>query len=254
MTDGGVMPHSVARARPLLDRLDPRGRIVAALIFCVAVTVATRFTTLGLALAGAALAAGLAGMTPGQALRRLAPLNLLMLLVVIVVPLTADGAPAATIGPLHFSEQGLRVAWAIVLKGNAIVLGVLALVGTVDIMVLGHALHHLYVPEKLIHVMLFTVRYVDVLRREYHRLSGAMKARAFRPRMNRHTYRAYGYLVGMLLVRSLDRAERIGAAMKCRGFRGRFYLLDHFALSQRDVWFAVASAALLLALALAEYA
>ena len=61
-----------------------------------------------------------------------------------------------------------------------------------------------------------------------------MKMRGFRPRMNWHTYRTYGYLVGMLLVRSLERSERIVAAMKCRGFRGRFYLLDHFAFSSAD--------------------
>ena len=71
--------------------------------------------------------------------------------------------------------------------------------------------------------------------------------------MNRHTYRAYGYLVGMLLVRSLDRSERIVAAMKCRGFRGRFYLLDHFAYSLHDLGFAVTGVALLLLLGLVEW-
>jgi cobalt/nickel transport system permease protein len=81
-----------------------------------------------------------------------------------------------------------------------------------------------------------------------------MKVRAFRPRMDRHTYRTYGYLVGMLLVRSLERSERIVAAMKCRGFRGRFYLLEHFAFSRRDAWFAVAAAALGTVLAWAEFA
>jgi cobalt/nickel transport system permease protein len=120
--------------------------------------------------------------------------------------------------------------------------------------VLAHALHHLHLPEKLVHLMLFTVRYVEVLRREYGRLAAAMKARGFRPRMNRHTYRAYGYLVGMLLVRSLDRSERIVAAMKCRGFRGRFYLLDHFALARRDGWFAMVAAVVLVLLAAVEYA
>ena len=80
-----------------------------------------------------------------------------------------------------------------------------------------------------------------------------MKLRGFRPRMDRHTYRAYGYLVGMLLVRSLDRSDRIVAAMKCRGFRGRFYLLDHFAFSVRDALFGAASMVVLLVLAWAEW-
>ncbi len=55
-----------------------------------------------------------------------------------------------------------------------------------------------------------------------------MKVRGFRPHMDRHTYRSMGNLFGMLLVRAYDRSQRILAAMKCRNFQGRFYLLDHF--------------------------
>jgi cobalt/nickel transport system permease protein len=79
-----------------------------------------------------------------------------------------------------------------------------------------------------------------------------MKTRGFRPRLSSHTYRTIGYLVGMLLVRSLDRSERVMAAMKCRGFRGQFYLLDHFAFSRWDIWFSVVAASALVLLTLWE--
>jgi cobalt/nickel transport system permease protein len=200
------------------------------------------------------LAAGLAGIKARAALARLAPLNLFMLLVLLIVPLGTHGTPLATFGNWEYSQEGLRLAAAVALKGNAIVLAIMALVASMDVIVLGHALHHLGVPEKLVHLMLFSVRYFDVLRREYLRLAAALKVRGFRPRMNGHTYRAYGYLVGMLLVRSLDRSERIVAAMKCRGFRGRFYLLDHFAFSRRDACFAIISAVLVVVLAWVELA
>lgn len=71
--------------------------------------------------------------------------------------------------------------------------------------------------------------------------------------MNLHTYRSLGHLVGMLLVRSFDRAERIAAAMKCRGFQGRFYLLDHFTFGRRDALFCGLSASLLIGLVLLEW-
>ena len=67
----------------------------------------------------------------------------------------------------------------------------------------------------------------------------------FRPRIDGHTLRTYGQLVGMLLLRSFDRSERIVAAMKCRGFRGRFYLMDHFAFSRSDLPFCILAAVLL---------
>ena len=47
------------------------------------------------------------------------------------------------------------------------------------------------------------IRYTEVVHVEYHRLRAAMRMRAFRARFDRRTFRAFGYLVGMLLVRSM---------------------------------------------------
>jgi len=241
-----------------LDRIDPRTRVVAALLFSAVVAVVNGFPALGLALGFAILGAALGGLRPTAVLRRLLPVNLFMLLLVALLPWRLDGLepgdwPLASIGPLVYSRDGFLLAAAIALKGNAIVLALTVLLATLDVTTLGHALSHLRVPDKLAHLLLFTVRYLDVLGREYRRLAAAMKLRGFRPKMSRHTYRAYGYLVGMLLVRSLDRSERIVAAMKCRGFRGRFYLLDHFAFSRRDLLFGLVASAILLVLAWVEY-
>jgi cobalt/nickel transport system permease protein len=70
-----------------------------------------------------------------------------------------------------------------------------------------------------------------------------METRAFRPGYNLHTFRSFGNLFGLLLVRSLDRSERVLAAMKCRGFQGRFYILHAFAWMRRDTVFSVCAAA-----------
>jgi len=239
--------------RAPLARLDPRARIVAAVVFSVFVAAVNRFPTLGLALAAAVLGALLAGLSLGELLKRLMPLNVFMLFLIVLVPLTAGGSPLVELGPIAFSCDGFLLAARVALKGNAILAALAGLLGTLDIIAVGHALHHLHVPDKLAHLLLFTARYVDVLRRERRRLVTAMRVRGFRPRMDLHTYRAYGHLVGMLLVRSLDRAERVLAAMKCRGFRGRFYLLDHFAFSRHDALWAAAAAAVLAALASVEW-
>ncbi len=62
----------------------------------------------------------------------------------------------------------------------------------------------------------------------------AMKMRGFKPKTNMHTYRAYSYLVGMLLIRSFNRSKRILQAMKCRGFKRRFYILHHYEMKRYD--------------------
>ncbi|MGD9298980.1 MAG: energy-coupling factor transporter transmembrane component T, partial [Thiohalocapsa sp.] len=81
-------------------------------------------------------------------------------------------------------------------------------------------------PHKLVHLLLLTIGQIKHLDDERWRLRRAMRARAFVPRSNRHTWVSYGNLIGMLLVRSLERARRIEAAMRARGFQGRLYLLD----------------------------
>ena len=236
-----------------LEHVDPRSRIVAALAFAVLTSLANGPATLLAALTLAVVCALLSKLGLWLILKRMAPLNLFMLLLVAVMPLTSGGPVIGALGPLVYGADGLRLALTIAVKGNAIVLMLVALLGSLDMNTVGHALNHLHVPDKLTHLMLFTVRYLDVLRNEYLRLRTGARLRGFRPGANRHTYRTYGHLIGMLLVRSLDRSERIVAAMKCRGFRGRFYLLDHFHYSRNDGVFATLSVAVLAGLAALEW-
>ncbi len=237
-----------------IDRIDPRLRLVAAAALVAVAAVADRYAPLVLLLAFTLGGLLLSNARSHNVRRRLLPINVVMLVLLAVLPLTTRGETLTTVGPLQFSREGAQLAMLIFLKGNAILLLLIFLLGSMEITTLGHALSHLRVPDKLTHLLLFTVRYVDVLHRESQRLHTAMKMRGFRPRMDRHTYRAYGHLVGMLLVRSLDRAERIVAAMKCRGFHGHFHLFDHFAFSPtRDVPFALLSLAVLLAAAWVEW-
>ncbi len=237
----------------LVHRLDPRARVLAAVAFSVLVAVSQSFEVLGAGLALAAALAVAARLPWRPVARRLAALNGFMLLLWLVLPFTTYEPALFHIGPLSVMRAGVLLAAAITLKANAIVLALTAFLGTLELTTLGHTLVHLRVPEKLAHLFLFTVRYIDVLHHEYHRLRQAMRVRCFRPRMTRHTYRSIGYLVGMLLVKSLDRSERIVAAMKCRGFRGRFYVLDHFAFARRDAVFAGLALATLVVLAWVEW-
>jgi cobalt/nickel transport system permease protein len=52
-----------------------------------------------------------------------------------------------------------------------------------------------------------------------------------------HTYKTYAYLVGMLIVKSYDRSQKIYNAMLCRGFTGKFPIVSHFKLTRADLSF-----------------
>lgn len=244
-----------AAAQPgsLVHRLDPRVRVVAAFAFAILVCLCERMAVLESALAVSLLLTLAARTGDGTALRRLLQLNLFMLLLAVFLPLSTPGSPLLQLGPLAWSRQGLRQAGLIALRANTIMIALMALLGTMESAHLGFALNRLGFSEKLTHVLLFMIRYIDVIHREYHRLTDAMRLRGFRPGCNRHTFRTFGYLIGLLLVRSVDRAERVVEAMKCRGFRGRFYVLAPFEITRLDIAFATTAAGCMILLGWMEW-
>jgi cobalt/nickel transport system permease protein len=58
--------------------------------------------------------------------------------------------------------------------------------------------------------------------------------RGYKNRPALHSYRTIGHVAGALLVRSYERAERVGQAMRCRGFDGEFRSLAEFRTSAAD--------------------
>lgn len=217
-----LMPHGSGW---ILTR-DPRLRLVGALLFALVAVSLQHLPALCAAFLLALLLTASAGIGAAELLRRLLALEGFMIILLLTLPFTVSGPPAFDIGPLAASVAGLALATNILLKANAVLLMLLALVGSLEPAVFGHALARLGVPEKLVWLLLMTIRQIHLLHRELLRLHQAMQARAFVPRSDRHTWNSYGWLMGMLLVRSLARAQRLLAAMRCRGFHGRLYLLD----------------------------
>lgn len=249
-----VLAHDdppLAKSRPrngLIATVDPRMRIVLACGFAV-VTVALSSQRALVAAVMVALALLVASRLPWkQTLRRMAMMDGFIVFMLVLLPFSVPGDPMFVVWGVAASWQGFWQAVDIALTANAVILSLMVLVGTMEPVTLGHALHRLRCPDGLVHLLMFTIRYIEVLRQEYLRLRGAMKVRGFRPRSNWHTYRSLGYLVGMMLVRAIERSERILDAMKCRGFSGRMMLLHDFALTRRDWVFAAGMGAICLGL------
>ncbi|KIL98020.1 Transmembrane component NikQ of energizing module of nickel ECF transporter [Paramagnetospirillum magnetotacticum MS-1] len=210
----------------LMERLDPRTRLVAALLFALAEVLVPSLAAQCAGL-GLAVTAALAARLPlGATLRRLLGLEGFMAVALVMLPFTVPGQPLFSLWGLDASQEGLLRAAGIAIKANAVAVALFALLGAMEMPVLGRALGRLGVSGRFVHLFLFTTRYLSVMEEEYRRLRLAMRARAFRPRTGLHCWRSIGYLFGMLMVRSLERAERIDAAMRCRGFTGRFPTLE----------------------------
>lgn len=232
-------PDGATAAGSVIGRLDPRLRIVATLCFAVTVVGLSSLVALCLACAVSLAFLFLSRQPPWRTLRRVAMMDGFILFMLVLLPFTVPGEPAFELWGLTASREGVFRAVEIALTANAVILALMTLVGSMAPATLGHALHALRCPTTLIHLLMFTIRYIHVLQGEYLRLREAMKVRGFRPASNWHSYRSLGYLVGMMLVRAIDRAERILEAMKCRGFSGRLLLPHPFHLTAADAAFAV---------------
>ncbi|WP_170429465.1 cobalt ECF transporter T component CbiQ [Ruegeria arenilitoris] len=238
----------------LISPLDPRVRIVMAVIFGIVTVSLWSTPALCAALAVSLSLLAMSRLPWRKTLKRMAMMDGFIIFMLVLLPFSTPGDPMFSVWGIPASWQGLWKAIEIALTANAVILSLMVLVGTMEPVTLGHALHRLRCPDKLVHLLMFTIRYIEVLREEYLRLRGAMKVRGFRPTTNWHTYRSFGYLVGMMLVRAIERSERILGAMKCRGFSGRMLLLQDYKLRHKDSVFAVGLGALCLVLLIWDFA
>lgn len=236
----------------LIGRLDPRARILAGFGFALMVSALGSLAALSAALLAAFMALGVSDLPVRQTLKRMVAMDGFIVVMLLMLPFSTPLGPAETplftLFGLPASAQGARHALDIALTANAAVLMALVLLGGLEPVVLAHGLARLGAPRALVHLMLFTLRYIAVLRAEYRRMRVAMRARAFEAGLSAHTLRSLGYVVGMLLVRAFERSERILQAMKCRGFEGQFPLIDEMRLGRADGVFAALILALFLVL------
>jgi cobalt/nickel transport system permease protein len=223
-----------ARARPWLDRLDARTRIVCALAIIAAV-LAIRSPLVLLAGLPPLLAFALGcGLRLREIAVRMAHAEGFLLVLLLMLPLTVPGPVWATFGPVELSQPGVDRAIKILLRVNLPALAVLILLAGLEPSRFGHALAGLGVPPKLAHLLLFAARWTGLVKQEAQRLHDALRARAFRASTSVHTLRTLGYFTGQLLLRAMERAERVDEAMRCRGFAGRFALVVEERAGWRD--------------------
>lgn len=205
-----------------LHRADPRAKLLSAVFFAVAVATTDSLFAAGAALAVSVLLVPLATMPLRRLLKRLVPVNLFLVFLWAVVPLTYGGEALTQWGGISVSREGVLVALLVTLKANAILTAFVCLLTTSTVPDLGRGLESLGVPAKLCALILFSYRYIFVIAEEYQRLRRAAAMRCFRPSTGLHTYRTYAYLLGMTLVRSHNRAQRVRQAMVLRCFDGNF--------------------------------
>ncbi len=248
-----MISEHLSEGTSYLHEFDPRLKIIVALIYSVTVALLTSFPLLLISLCFSIFLILWGRLSIPTVLKRLLVVNGFVFFLWLVLPFSYAGKELFSIGSLVATYPGVYQALRITIKSNAIILCLMALLSTSPTFMLVHALHHLKVPTKLVHLFFFTYRYIHVIYTEFVRLNTAMKVRSFTPGTNIHTYRSYAYLVGMLLVRSYERSKRIYQSMLCRGFNGKFHTLYHFESKPRELVSAAMMATFVLLIAIGQW-
>jgi cobalt/nickel transport system permease protein len=221
-----------------LSRLDPRWKLLA-LVPAAAAVLFLRGLFACLVAFVAALALAALGRLPWRPLlARLGAAALLVALLAAFLPFMAAGhGPGWDLGPVRVWQYGLMAAARLLLKAVTVLALLLVLGATSRPAELFRAAHALRFPGLFLQLLQLSYRYLYLLLDELRRLRVALRVRGYRNRMRLHSYRTAGHVVGTLLVRSSERAERVGHAMRCRGFDGCFRALYEPRTGPADVFF-----------------
>jgi cobalt/nickel transport system permease protein len=236
----------LARASAV-HRLDPRVKVVAALAFIVSVALLPDGAWPAYAAAVVCLMAVaiLARLSLWLVVRR-SLVGLPFLLAAVTMLFTVPGR-AVWQGPwgLEMTDAGLLRFAGIVTRSLISISAAVLLTATTRFPDILHALRHLKVPAVLVAIIAFMYRYLFVLVEEVERLLRARAARGARVPGQKGGgslgWRAgvAGHMAGQLLVRSLDRSDRVYQAMLARGYRGELLTIAPHAMRLVD-WGALA--------------
>jgi cobalt/nickel transport system permease protein len=227
------------RAHPgFLGQADPRLKVVVLILWSFLLAFLQNRAAALAGLGSSAVIYSLSGpKNVLKGLKGLLAINVFLVFIWLFLPFSfsSPGAVVYSLGPFKATQEGINLSILISLKALSITLGALAITGSSEPFDLLAGARSLGAPEKLVALLLLMTRYISVIGEQYGLLRQAMKVRGFHPGTNLHTLRSYANLAGLLLVRGIDRAERVQAAMLCRGYNGRFWIRSDFKFKGLDL-------------------
>jgi cobalt/nickel transport system permease protein len=224
-----------------LHQRDPRAKLAGTLLFLLAIALTGNAEWLMLAtwMILMLLLARLGRLPSGLLLAR-SLVALPFVLGAFALPLTVPGEVIARLPLLGWplSGEGMERASSLILRAWISVQTFALLTATTRIRDLLWSLEELRVPPVVVAVIGFAFRYLSLSRDEAGRMMRARRSRTVHQRgrgipLRRQAHTAGG-MVGTLLLRGLDRSERVHAAMMARGYDGTTRRLSQFEFSGAD--------------------
>ena len=227
----------------LVHNLDPRAKVIATLLFLFTVISFPKYEVVALVpffLFPVLL------MTIGEIpvwfiFKKVMLVSPFAIFIGIFNPLLDTGTVAVVFGiPV---SAGFISLLSILLKFTLTISAALLLIATTSFPGVCHALRRLGFPSLFISQLLFLYRYIFVLMEEAMRIIRARDMRSFGTRGT--GMKVFMRLIGILFLRTMDRAERIYYAMPSRGLHGDIPSLKKYHIAPIDLAFMATTIAFL---------
>jgi cobalt/nickel transport system permease protein len=225
----------LAEKDSFVHRLDPRVKVITTLLFIIYVVSFGKYEVARLMpfFVFPTLLAGIAGLPIGFLLRKLIIVSPFVLFIGIFNPLI-DREILLVIGSLQISGGWLSLA-SILLRFVLTVGAALLLIATTGFPAICMALDKLGVPKVFTVQLMMLYRYLFVLIEESIRMIRAYTLRSFARQKIR--FPVFKQLLGNLLLRTLDRAQRIHMAMLSRAFTGEIKITRQFSFGVPEIFY-----------------
>jgi len=232
--DIGYMDTLSSQQTPV-HQLDPRAKLLTTLLFIVIVVSFGKYEISALIpfFIYPVFLCAVGNVPPAYLLKKLVLVSPFAVLLGIFNPLLDRDIMIRLAG---IEVSGGWVSFASILTRFILTVGVaLTLIAVTGFNAVCMALEKLGAPKVFVVQLLFLHRYMFVLVDEAARI---FRARALRSFGGEGTgIKSYGSLVGQLLLRTLDRAQRIYLAMSCRGFEGQIRIMRPLRFGPREIGF-----------------
>ncbi len=231
-----------------VQRLDPRAKVIVTALFIVCVVSFNKYEITGLIpffVYPIAMVA-LGDLPMGYLSKKILLAAPFAFFIGVFNPLI-DRAVILDMGT--FGISGGWVSFASILLRFVLTVGaVLTLIACTGFASICMSLEKLGAPNVFAVQLLFLYRYIFVLIDEASRMVRARSLRVFEGRGM--GFKVFASMIGQLLLRALDRAQRIHRAMCCRGFDGEIRMIQPLTFCRKDGIFVLGCSALFIGMRL----
>lgn len=217
----------------VIHRLDPRAKVICTVLFLFTVISFPKYEIAALLpfFLFPVLLTTLGDLPSGFLLKKVIIVSPFAIFIGIFNPIL-DTRTVMVIAGVPLSAGWLSF-FTILIKFTLTISAALLLIATTSFPGICHALRRLGVPAVFVSQLLFLYRYLFVLIEEAMRLVRARDMRSFGSRGS--SMKVVARLIGVLFLRTVERAERIYSAMLTRGFNGDMPSLKEYRFRSNDV-------------------